>query len=227
MGNKKKLITGLISLLAFVVVLVIIFSPVFGGKNGLEFLDNLYNDISKGSAYYIPDTRAKVGHFDGTTVNVTLKMAGTEQASQTALLFTKGGATAQLSGAEIRVSGDLGKILENCLDDANNMYFNDGTKVSGKYGYGERQVMFNWWNALKAVDKDLGRQKHFNEAKIVSTVQEKAVEPSYNYYTIEPEKISDRLSVVIFSLIFYVAYTLWYGFAILYLFEGWGLKLEH
>ena len=87
--------------------------------------------------------------------------------------------------------------------------------------------MFNWWNALKAVDKDLGRQKHFNEAKIVSTVQEKAVEPSYNYYTIEPEKISDRLSVVIFSLIFYVAYTLWYGFAILYLFEGWGLKLEH
>jgi hypothetical protein len=28
-------------------------------------------------------------------------------------------------------------------------------------------------------------------------------------------------------LIFYVVYTLWYGFAIMYMFEGWGLQLEH
>jgi hypothetical protein len=33
--------------------------------------------------------------------------------------------------------------------------------------------------------------------------------------------------VVIFSLIFYVVYTLWYGFAIMFLFEGWGLQLEN
>jgi len=32
---------------------------------------------------------------------------------------------------------------------------------------------------------------------------------------------------VIFSLVFYVVYTLWYGFGIMYMFEGWGLRLEH
>jgi hypothetical protein len=53
------------------------------------------------------------------------------------------------------------------------------------------------------------------------------VEPAYNYYGIEGQKISDRFGVVIFSLIFYVIYTLWYGFGIMYLFEGVGLKLEH
>ena len=43
----------------------------------------------------------------------------------------------------------------------------------------------------------------------------------------EPQSIMDRLGVVIFSLVFYVIYTLWYGFAILFMFEGWGMKLEH
>jgi hypothetical protein len=28
-------------------------------------------------------------------------------------------------------------------------------------------------------------------------------------------------------LIFYVVYTVWYGFGFMYLFEGWGMKLEH
>jgi hypothetical protein len=227
MGNKKKFMTGLILLLAFFVVLVIFFSPVFAGKNGLQYLDNLYNCISKGSTYYIPDTRTKAAHFNGTAVSVTLKMATAEQANQTAVLFTKSSATAQVSETKINVTGDLGKILGNCLDDADSMYFNDGAKVATKYGYNERQVMFNWWNALKSMNKELSEKKQFKEAKAVTVVQERAVEPSYNYYTIQPQKISDRLGVVIFSLIFYVVYTLWYGFAILYLFEGWGLKLEH
>jgi hypothetical protein len=29
------------------------------------------------------------------------------------------------------------------------------------------------------------------------------------------------------ALVGYVLYTIWYGFAILFLFEGWGLKLSH
>jgi hypothetical protein len=29
------------------------------------------------------------------------------------------------------------------------MYRNDGEKVSGKYGYDEKRVLFNWWKAFK------------------------------------------------------------------------------
>jgi hypothetical protein len=61
----------------------------------------------------------------------------------------------------------------------------------------------------------------------VDSVKTKAVEAAYNYYKIEPQKIGDRIGMVIFSLIFYVAYTLWYGFGILFMFEGWGIRLEH
>ncbi len=76
------------------------------------------------------------------------------------------------------------------------------------------------------MDRDLSRQRKFKAATAVSLIKNKAVETSYNYYRIEPQNITDRLGLVIFSLIFYVIYTLWYGFAIMYLFEGWGLRLE-
>jgi hypothetical protein len=77
------------------------------------------------------------------------------------------------------------------------------------------------------MEKGLKRQKKFKEAKVVALVVKKAVESSYNYYKIEPQKITDRWGIVIISLLFYVIYTLWYGFAIMFMFEGWGMKLEH
>ncbi len=193
----------------------------------MEYLDDLYNSISKGSAYYIPKVKKETDKFTGNNVTMSLKMADENQAQQTAMLFTKSGATSEVSGAQLNVSGDLGNMLAVCLADSDSMYNNDGTTVSNKYGCDERRVLYNWWTALKAADKDLKKQKLFKEAKVVAMVIKKVVETSYNYYTIEPQKITDKMGIVIFSLVFYVVYTLWYGFAILFMFEGWGLRLEH
>jgi len=226
-ANKRKFYGGIGMLLVFIVVMIIIFSPVFKGQNGLEYLDALYNSISKGSAYYIPKVREEAAKFIGNSVNITLLMADEKQARQTAPLFIKTGATVSVSGAELHVTGDLGKILENSLADADSMYNNDGDKVFNKYGYNEKRVLFNWWKAFNAMDKDLKKQEKFEESKVVALVVKKALESSYNYYKIEPQKISDRFGIVIFSLVFYVVYTLWYGFAIMFMFEGWGMKLEH
>jgi hypothetical protein len=107
------------------------------------------------------------------------------------------------------------------------MYENKGVEVSTKYGYDERRVLYNWWAALKEMDKDLSRQKQFKYAKISADLNKRAVEMAYNYYRIDPQKLGDRVGLVIFSLVFYVVYTLWYGFAIMFMFEGWGMQLEH
>ncbi|HUV49962.1 MAG TPA: hypothetical protein VMW78_02925 [Anaerolineae bacterium] len=226
-AHKKEFYGGAALFVAFFVVLFIIFSPVFNGQNGMQYLDSLYNSISKGSAYYIPKVKKETDTFIGNTVNMTLKMADEKQAQQTALLLTKAGARADVSGAQLNVSGDLGNILAACLTDSDSMYNNDGATVSDKYGYNERQALYNWWTALKAADKNLKKQKLFKEAKVVALAIKKVVETSYNYYTIEPQKITDKMGIVIFSLVFYVFYTLWYGFSILFMFEGWGLRLEH
>jgi hypothetical protein len=227
MENKKEFYGGLGLLIGFVVILAVIFSPVYKGHNGLEYLDSLYNSISKGSAYYIPKVKKEIKKIAGTSFNATIMMADDGQAKQTAALLMKGDALVNVSGTRLKIEGDLAKILLNCLSDADSMYINDGQTVSAKYGYNERQVLYNWWQALKALNKDLTKQKQFKAASAVETVATKAVETSYNYYRIEPQKISDRFLIVGFSLVFYVIYTLWYGFAIMFMFEGWGLKLEH
>ncbi len=224
---KKEFWGGLGMMVGFIITLVIFFAPIFEGRNGLNYLDNLYNSISKGSAYYIPEVKKESDEFKGNYVKLTLKIKGETQTAQTAALFQAGGANVNQNSDLLEVSGDLGKILENCLADADAMYNNKGSAVSEKYGCDERRALYNWWMALNEMDRDLKKQKKFKEAKIVGLVTKKAIESSYNYYGIDPQKITDKLGVIVFSLVSYVIYTMWYGFAFMFMFEGWGMKLDH
>ena len=227
LANKKEFFSGVGLMVAFLVVLVIMFSPVFGGQNGLNYLDGLYNSISKGSAYYIPDLKIKAAKQSGNAITASVVMKDEKQAMETAPLFLKSGAMVNVAGSEIKVSGDLGSILTNCLEDSDQMFNNRGEVVKDKYKMDERLSMYNWWMALKALTKDLNKQKKFAETKFIGDINKRAVECSYNYYKVTPEHISAKWGLVVFSLVFYVVYTMWYGFAILFMFEGWGLKLEH
>ena len=226
-AHKKRFFSGLGLLATFTVVLILFFSPIFAGHNGLDYLDNLYNAISKGSAYYVPQMKEEVQAFHGQQVQATLNLHVNEQAEQTERLFRAGGADTEVTEGTLQVTGDLGQILANSLADADAMYHNNGQLVSDKYGYNERQVLFNWWRAFHEMEKDLKRQKEFKAADGVALITKKAVETSYNYYQIEPQKIMDKVWLVVLSLVFYVIYTMWYGFGFMYVFEGWGLKLEH
>ncbi|MCP4689997.1 MAG: hypothetical protein GY859_18235 [Desulfobacterales bacterium] len=225
--KKGEFYSGMGLMGGFVIVLIMVFMPLFNGQNGLDYLDALYNSISKGSAYYIPGVKEKSDAFKGEAISVALGMATEMQARRAAALYMKSGAMVNATGKELKIKGDLGRMLENCLADAEKMYHNDGKAVSEKYGHDEKRVLFNWWMSLKIMEKELKAQEKFKEAKIVALVLKKAVETSYNYYKIEPQKIRDKYGIVLFSLIFYVLYTLWYGFAILFMFEGWGLKMGH
>jgi hypothetical protein len=225
--NKGKFSLGVILMAAFTCVLILIFMPIYNGQNGLNYLDSLYNSISKGSAYYIPALKQEIAPYSGNQVALKLELNSEDQAKQSAALFWNSGGAATPAGNILEISADLGKTLSACLEDSDIMYRNEGQTVKNKYQNDERVVMFNWWTVLNAMDKELKAQSKFKEAKICGTVLKKGVETSYNYYQIEPQKISDKIGIVIFSLIFYVIYTLWYGFGIMFLFEGWGLRLEH
>ncbi|NIQ91808.1 MAG: hypothetical protein GWN86_22560, partial [Desulfobacterales bacterium] len=117
-ASKKQFFGGVGLMIGFVIVLIIFFSPVFGGKNGLDYLDNLYNSISKGSAYYIPKVKEECEPFKGNSVNVTLTMPDKTHAQQTAKLFEASDTEVVITGTKLKVSGDLGMIFQNCLADA-------------------------------------------------------------------------------------------------------------
>ncbi len=226
-ANKKQFMTGTLLLAAFTVVLVFIFLPIVDGQNALDYMDSLFNSISKDSAYYIDTLKEESKELAGTSITVELVFEDPSTAAEVEPLFTKNGAIAGVKDGKLEFTGDLGVIMEGCLNDADEMFANHGEALIEKYGCEEKQAMYGWWVALKALDKALKRQEKFAESKFVTTVIKKGVECSYNFYGIEPQKITEKMVLVLGSLVFYVIYTMWYGFAIMFMFEGWGLKLEH
>jgi hypothetical protein len=228
-NNRKRLVGGLVMTAIFIVVLAAFFSPIFGkGQNGLDYLDNLYNSISKNSAYYIPDLAEQAAKFNGAKLEATLTFANKDTAARAALLFAGAGAAVQPDGAKLAVSGDLGKVFASTLADADSMFHNQGGELTARYEDKDpRLMLYTWWESYKELERSLNRQNAFAQAKFVKVVQAKAVEMGYNYFGIAPQDIGERWLIVLFSLLFYVVYTLWYGFGVMYLFEGTGYQLEH
>ncbi len=224
----RSLSIGIVLALSFAGILGLIFSPVFGeGKNGLVFADNLFNKLSKGSSYFIPKVAKKNEEFKSTQVELVLKLDKPDQMNPLALrLLASTGAAAHTASPEIRLNGNLGTILMQVLADSDDMFRNEGSKVSGRYGADEKEVMASWWNVLKGMDKELKKQGKIAEANMVSDVMKKAIEPAYNFYKIDGQKVSEKAGLMTGLLVFYVAYTMWWGFAIYYLFEGLGLTMK-
>jgi len=225
--RNTKLALGIVLLGSFVAVLVAIFLPLLDGDNALNYLDNLYNSISKGSAYYIPKVLHEVEDHGAQPVSLTLDLKSSEIAERVAAVLETIGATASVAGTTVRAQGDLSAMLTASAIDADDAYHGRVEAIEARHGLAPRVALHAWWSALGAMEKDLNRQKIFDGAQLVHTVQTKAVECAYNYYGIEARQISERWGIVLLSLVFYVIYTVWYGYAILYLFEGLGLQLSH
>jgi hypothetical protein len=225
--DRKKFLIGAGLLAGFAVVLVVLFMPIFDGQNALNYMDALYNSISKGSAYYIPDLTDEAAELEGTTAAMSLELESQEKSDLAALLLTRAGADVVPSGTALSVTADLGQVLTAALQDSDRLFQNDDASFEAGYGRSGKDALFGWWVTLKAMDKDLNRQKRFAEAAFVTTVKKKAVECAYNYRGIVPRNIVDNIGVVLLSLVFYVVYTVWYGYAIMLIFEGCGLKTAH
>ena len=227
--DRKEFGLGVVLIAAFVGALALIFAPLHaGGRNTLDFLDSTFNSISKASAYYIPTVREKAARHAGKPFKVAVKPADAGQSARMQALAGGAGATVAVAdGGRLELSGDLGVLLATALADADAMFRNDGAALSGKYGFEERRALYDWHQMLGAAAKDLTRQERFAEAQGIREVVGRAIEPAYNYYGIEAVPMSEMLWVAVAALAGYVLYTVWYGFAVMFLFEGWGLRLKH
>ena len=226
-ADPRKFYIGVGLLAFFAVVLVILFLPVLDGQNAMTYLDSLYNSISKQSAYHISQLKEEAAGQRAAELRLDLAMENSAAAEEAAAILAAGGLTARAAGDGIELRGDLPRLLTACLDDSDLMFANDGEALEAKYGLDGKKALFRWWQVLKQVDKGLNRESRFDDAKLVGAVKKKGLEAAYNYYGIEPIHIRDKLGAVILSLAFYVLYTVWYGYAIIFIFEGCGLKLSH
>ncbi len=233
--NSKTFNIGALFAITFLGVLIAIFSPLFNGKNGLEFADDSFNKLAKGSSYFIPKVAKNNEQFKGRPFSVSIKVDKPEdkpgdaekRAGNIAKVFTTAGAKVDIIDTTVKIEGDLGKVLASALEDADAMFRNDGEKIKARYGTDDEKKMFRQWhNALSRINKEFDKGKKIEESKMVNAVVKKAIEPAYNFYQIDSNKVREHAGMMSGLLIFYVIYTMWWGYAIFYLFEGFGLTMK-
>jgi hypothetical protein len=243
---KKHLGLGILLAISFWVVLFLVFSPIFPKtaegqpQNGLQWADELFNQLAKGSSYFIPKVQKSNEKFMGKMFSATINVSKPEdkpgdaekRAERAAKLFTVNpGGKVEVNGSELKIEGDLGLMLKTALDDADMMFKNEGDKLKAKYAEAMKtddvkQIFRQWNNVLPKIDKAFKKEGKIEDAKIVSDVTKKAIEAGYNFYGVEAKKVKDEAGLMTFLLVFYVAYTMWWGFAIFFIFEGIGLSMK-
>ncbi|MCL6634478.1 MAG: hypothetical protein K6T29_01760 [Peptococcaceae bacterium] len=225
--HKKQFMIGLAMIITFTAVFVVLMSPIIGGKTVINYADDLFNQLTKGSTYAIPGVQSKAKNFDGKAFEVTLSAKDQGEAEKMTKLFTAAEARVAVEGQKVKVSGDLGKVARAALADADLEFKNNGAQIKGKYGMDSREAVYYWWNLFNVLANKYKQENMAAELSYANNVMQKALEPAYNFEDITPVKVQERAGITTFMLIFYVIYTVWYGFAIMYLFEGLGIIASH
>lgn len=215
-------------LISFMGIYLYMMSPSFGnGRNGLEFADDMFNSISKGSAQAVVQGEVKKAEkWNGTNIEVNLECKDEDQAERwSAALQKVDGTVVSVDKEKLSLKTDFGKMLANISEDCVAMYENKGDVIQQKYNTDPRDAINRWYSISKAIGKNLEKQQRFKESIYLQTYQKKVIEPAYNYYGVETKFVSDNKGVMTFMLVFYMVYTLWYGFAIYYICGGLGITM--
>jgi len=162
----------------------------------------------------------------GTPFVAEIKMTDPAQAKETETLYSLAGAQSEVEGPNLKISGDLGQVLLKAVDDADGLFNEQGGKLEAQYHYDPKKVLKNWWYSFNKLAAAMTKQNKFDLAKAIAQVQTRALEPGYNFAGIAPYKVSDKAFLLGIMLVFYVFYTLFYGFGIYELFAGLGLQME-
>lgn len=241
--NKGAFGKGFVLMLTFLGVFLWIMSPTFGGgRTGLEFSDDFFNKLAKNSSNYFKEVEVTAAKQKGKQLNLSVTMplpdpkvqpdpvkaqeTADKNAQDAAKALTKAGGQVEVKANVLMVKGDLGAILEFTTKNSVDIFNVVGDAANKPENLETKKLLNNLWKAYNAMLLPLQRDKLLVEAKAVSQVMKKAVEPAYNFYGISGEPVSQNIVLLVGLLVFYVVYTMWYGFAIFCMFEGMGMSMK-
>jgi hypothetical protein len=227
--QKKPFMKGLAMTIIFFGVLAYMFTPNFGGKNAFDASDELFNTMAKGSTNYFPKLRKAAEPFKTQAIDVSLDLPAKQEAAEAVKILSAAGVSATQSGEKVVLKGKLGQVVNAMLNDAETMFKNDGDKIKAQYGIDEKKALYVWWLVVKEISQELNKQggdAKYKAAAFLDDAKNRGVEVGYNFYKIEPQSAKSKAGILTFALVFYVAYTLWWGFAVYFLTEGFGLALS-
>lgn len=223
--NKKEFYIGLVLAIIFAGIFAYMWTPSFNGNNAFVASDDIFNAMSKDSSYRLTELAEKAEGKVGTSLDASFKLDNEEMAQRTAILYERAGVNAVVNGSEVTISGDVGVITLAAITDSDEMYYNRNEVVTQKYGYDAKEAMYYWWLSFDKMNKALQKSGNFEAGNFITEIKMKAVEMGYNFNGIEAKSAKEGKGLLSFLLLFYVAYTIIWGCAILFLCEGFGVMM--
>ena len=225
--NRGALARGTLGLAAFSLVLGLGMAPVFDGENGLQYADRFFNRLAKDSSNHIGKARAQAVKATGVKVDIGVNPREVADPAKMVKVLTGSGIEAGTADdGRVRVRGDLGVLMGACLDDAEEGYANRIAELGAKHGMEGEEVLYCWWLVFDGLTRRFVQENQGARANTAKFMTAKVLEPVYNFRGIEAAPIRGNVLPASCLLVFYVLYTLWYGFSIMSVFEGVGVSLK-
>jgi hypothetical protein len=223
--DRKKFAVGLVGLITFFAGLAFWLSPMIDHKTGLEWADELFNQLAKNSIYFMPAATKMAAKFEGVVVDIGVSSRWPGADARVAQMVRANGMSARVIGdGRVRIMGDLGLLGQAAAADADLLFRGEEQRLREKYGISGKEVLYYWWTAFDGLIRRYIQENRPSEADFAKYMTTRVLEPSYNFAKIKPKNISENAGVVVSLLGFYIFYTLWLGFSIMFLFEGLGIK---
>lgn len=226
MRNRTKFTLGLVGLVTFVIALTVCLSPVLDDQTGLQWADGFFNQLSKNSSYFLPKVAEESANYAGKSFRAQVTPRDPVIAEHIERVFAVAGAQTRAHGKTVELAGDLGAVARAIIADAEGMYRGRERELQAAYGFSGREAIYCWWAALDAIYRQFVEEGDVPASNFASMLRTKVCEPAYNFVGIAPRSPSEAGLPLFALLAFYLLYTVWYGFSILYLFEGLGITVQ-
>jgi hypothetical protein len=163
--------------------------------------------------------------FEGITVDLSVNPRWPGGDVQVAQIVQANGMSAKVIGdGRVRIVTDLGLLAKAATEDADLLFKGEEQELQNKYGISGKEVIYYWWTAFDGLVRRYVQENRPAEADFASFMTTSVLEPSYNFAGIKSKSISENVGILVLLLVFYILYTLWLGFSVMYLFEGIGIR---
>jgi hypothetical protein len=225
--DRTKFRLGLAGLIVFAIVLCVGVTLSRNGQTALTWADTFFNQLAKDSAYCIPKARKEAAAFADVPIDVDIQAREPLDAAEMHRVITASGCRAsQTADRRTRILGTMGQLSAAAIADAELAFHNDGEALQAKYEMHANDPLYCWWLVFDGLARRYVQENRSDLADFARCIAAKVLEPAYNFRGIEARNTRDNVLPMAGLLGFYILYTLWYGFSILLLMEGFGVTMK-
>jgi uncharacterized membrane protein YfcA len=226
-ARPARLWLGVAGLVSLGLVMVLGFLPLVNGQSALHWADNLFNQLAKSSTNHIAEARQKARRYVGRHIDISVHPQDMLDGSQVARFVSRAGLEGRaIEHGRVRIIGDLGDLSREAIADGELAFHNRTEELSARRGTSSAEAIYCWWIIFDGLTRRYVQENRGEDANFTRFIATKVLEPAYNFRDIEPKRAAEGVRPLALLLVAYIVFAVWYGFSMLYLFEGIGVPVR-